>query len=574
MFRCIIRRCFLSGPTLYLYFGEFIRMLKSFLFFIFALPILASAAAAAPVVVMPFAFNAAKPADSLAHVTDACDARIVLFFDAAQQGGSGGTWRCVSTTGAAAVPGTIAHVAGVGIVMEGSNGRRWVRVPEQGNVIDVRSVGLLTTMKRTDPPSTQGPLFATILNAVRNTRIVLTGAGQYNTDRTLDFRRVNADLLQLRIQGGHQGESGGGGFFGAAGKPNTTTHTIDGVTMGNIVAAGASADAAEPLVQRIWVQGDGISNDKDRSTSIGVRVGNNSSAMSEYQFKLNYHYAGFMLTGAGGPQEKHPIQVHATYCNFTIYAATRGNSANTVTVSLFAQNGWHWYTEEDGFDGSVNLITNVEARNDPADDSPAFYIRNGKTFRLGGWYRAGNGTYQMIVDKTLAGGVDSLRFDDFYAFDVYGTWDIRRVRRLDGHFSGRDLKNPNTPGALPRAALKLGRIWHAGGFTADLSMVTAAEGVHIGDQANYPISVAIRGISVQMGNDDAKLGNYPTTRTALVVERMADSVLEMGQVAGNVVVGPQVTDSDIILQRQTRRYTLTNDAPLSTFIGIPEVSPF
>ena len=66
----------------------------------------------------------------------------------------------------------------------------------------------------------------------------------------------------------------------------------------------------------------------------------------------------------------------------------------------------------------------------------------------------------------------------------------------------------------------------------------------------------------------------PTARTALVVERMADSVLEMGQVAGNVIVGPQVTDSDIILQRQTRRYTLTNSAPLSTFIGVPEVSAF
>jgi hypothetical protein len=26
-----------------------------------------------------------------------------------------------------------------------------------------------------------------------------------------------------------------------------------------------------------------------------------------------------------------------------------------------------------------------------------------------------------------------------------------------------------------------------------------------------------------MGSDDAALGNYPTTRTALVVERMADS---------------------------------------------------
>jgi hypothetical protein len=230
--------------------------------------------------------------------------------------------------------------------------------------------------------------------------------------------------------------------------------------------------------------------------------------MSEYQFKLNYHYAGFMLTGVGGPQEKHPIQVHATYCNFTIYAATRGNSANTVTVSLFAQNGWHWYTEEDGFGGSVNLITNVEARNDPGDNSPAFYIRNGKTFRLGGWYRGGNGAYQMIVDKTAAGGVDSLRFDDFYAFDVYGIWDIRRVRRLDGHFSGRDLKNPNTVGALPGPALKLGRIWHAGGFSADLSMVTAAEGVHIGDQSNYPISVAIRGISVQRRPEARQLPDH------------------------------------------------------------------
>jgi hypothetical protein len=177
-------------------------MLRSLLFLVVALPILGSAAAAAPVTVMPYAFNSAKPADSLAHVTDACNARIVLFFDAAQQGGSGGTWRCFSTTGAAAVPGTIAHVAGVGIVLEGSSGRRWVRVPDQGNVIDVRSVGLLTNMKRTDPPSKQGLLFATILNAVRNTRIVLTGGGEYITDRTLDFRRVNADLLQLRIRAG------------------------------------------------------------------------------------------------------------------------------------------------------------------------------------------------------------------------------------------------------------------------------------------------------------------------------------------------------------------------------------
>jgi hypothetical protein len=516
--------------------------------------------------------------ESLAHLTGIAlqQAFRVSFFDINRQSGSSGLWQLYSTTPVGTI-GDIAFDGTQGLVLTGASGMfRLVGGP--GLVVDIRACGILCDGSTTGQMSK----LARVISAAKQRGWKLTGGGTFMATETIDMRQCQCDFTMLKIQfGTHVDATGGGGARGnfcpdGANPPSgVITHTIidfagSSVIYGVGIRAGGNSKNSEKHEQKFFVWGDGNFDYTTKATVIGVRWEDDDSAMAEYTC-----YAAYCAIGHGiqGPAEKHIIYAKTDYCEYAVFTLA-GASADTLRIDLAGLNCRHYYTEAEGSETSVELHINAEARDDPHDGSPAFYIRNGKNTRLSGRLRGQNGAECILVDRGTNSGTAELWLD-FETINTYGTiLHVRRLRVLAGSLKTSLSRDANTA-ATPCPMVWLERVINAGDFSIQAYNCTNTQaGVRIGDSTlYYPIESSFGPYAIQMGNfttfsstGNSPTGSHPTGFIALELQKMIRGTVRMAQCAGQVIIGPNVTETHLHLPAETKRYALTRDVLSSCII--------
>ena len=194
-----------------------------------------------------FSFDASNQEGSLAHMTgwSVGDVVRVKHFDASRQDGSSMLWRCWQVGS-----GTVGAISngGVnnGIQMQG-NGVRWLAVPGEGNIIDIRAFGVVC-----DGTTTGQETRVEVLRAAAQARgLTLTGAGVLRISRTLDLRFCAVDFSNLVIQAGTLVDSTtaptNGDFYTAAGT-NIEVASITRANPGVVETTSAHGLAADTMI--------------------------------------------------------------------------------------------------------------------------------------------------------------------------------------------------------------------------------------------------------------------------------------------------------------------------------------
>lgn len=510
---------------------------------------------------VPYAHHSGLPALSVSGIQApaVADAFLVSFYGSDRQVGSGALWLCIATSGTSGSPGDINYVAGQGLVLTGANGAGYRLVPGPGNIVDIRAANI-----RCDGQTTgQMSRLARCVSAARNQNWMLVNTSHggkaqesaanrgnaFKATETVDLLGCNCDLV---IQAGDQGDVTGAVPFYTGVESGMTTRPIAGVTKAIAVRAGGNLNNRQRLVQRLWVQGDGIFNNPNLASVIGIQLENMDSGLTDIHCTTAYCAAGVCIIG---PQEKHRIRTRHQYDNYAVYVPS-GSSADTIVVEVDGQNCWSFVWEEDNVDTSIHYDLNCEAGNDTGDSRPAIKIANGKHSILSGKYRGHNGNRPaVLVDKASSYGVDSLTFKDLTFIHSGGAnspaVQIDRCRVVDGHFTVKDW----TGGAgAPTVWLK--RIKAAGALTFSMRQIGTREGVRIGDVANnwFPDDCDFGGFSVEMGN--GSVGSYPTSAVALVIEKMNGGSITPTQLQGQVSLEADAVGVDVNLPKDVRRYAL------------------
>lgn len=535
-----------------------------------------------------YAYNPSDLARSMAHFTAPAvgDTYPVQYFGSNNEPGSSGIWRVIATSGMGTL-GTITQVPGTGLVLEGLNAR-FLRVPDAGDHIDIRSVGV-----RCDGTLGQDDLLNLVTAAARDMRYCLVGAGIFRAQKTLNFKSVDCDLSFLKIQAGPASTGSGtalsdfftAGFNGV--QTGITTKNIqewdeatkstpaDTRTLGIVVlAGGASPNGATPRSQKFWVWGDGNSSYSARATCIGVFLQDVETAQYDLQARVSYCHLGVAagsnlgLTSVRGV-EKNTLNIGAKYCEYVFWHMGTG-WIDTCIVHIQAERCRHFVWEDYNSDGSPIYDLLCEGQDvPPIVGSPAILIRNGKHGVIRGRIRAISGYRCIYVDKAISGAVAYLHLD-LTTIHGYGTvLEIDRLRHLSGRLVINDQQNgPDSSLTYPCPAVWLNRVANAGTFELHITGCFNREGLRLGNTTLgfYPreCNFGIMSISMDSGfpfnSSGVETSGY-TNLTAVVIERMKGGSLHLQQIKGHITVLPDVSQGvDISVPSEFYHWKCVKDA--------------
>jgi len=164
-------------------------------------------------------------------------------------------------------------------------------------------------------------------------------------------------------------------------------------------------------------------------------------------------------------------------------------------------------------------------------------------------------------------------FEDFACTDgMYGItiW-ARRVNMLNGHvivrrgFDGRFNFNESGSagvGSIAGPCIRIDQVY-AGNFHVTLNQTKATSGIHIGDDTldYFPRDWNFRNNTVIMDGYNPRTSTFPTTRTALRIEKMEGGSVHFIQIEGNIILDAGCLLVDIIVQpNYLTNYTVTANA--------------
>lgn len=194
-----------------------------------------------------YSYDASNQADSLAHMSGWAVGDVVRtkHWDATRQDGSSMLWR-VWQAGSGSAGAISNGGSGNGIQMQG-NGVRWLAVPGEGNVVDIRAFGVVCDGTTTGQETTVETLRA----AAQARGLTLTGAGTLRITRTLDLRFCAVDFSNLLIQAGTPVSDttapANGDFFTAAGT-NIQVSSITRANPGVVTTTGGHGLVADTAI--------------------------------------------------------------------------------------------------------------------------------------------------------------------------------------------------------------------------------------------------------------------------------------------------------------------------------------
>lgn len=391
-------------------------------------------------------------------------------------------------------------------------------------------------------------------------------------------------------------------FVGAT-QSNITTEDIlrwDGRVqrLGIVVRAALNGSNKDFMEHDLVVWGDGNSDRTTPPSCLCVRHEADDSPNGRYHYSANYGYVG---VGVQGPAEKHSLTVRSIYQRHAIYVL-KGGSADTLEIDLHATNCQAWYTEHDGVDTSVIVNFHCESRDDPAsddssegDDAPAIFVRNGKSTDLNGFLRSNNGKRNVLVwgvnnnsGATARVGADTVRFN-LRMIHGYGiAVEIRAARYVEGNIFTKDWDDTNGDLAGDVPCFIIGRVVNAGGLKVTGVAIKNAIGLKIGDATSFSSADGVgyysygadlgrwaidMGTVIQFNPDGTERSGgsaFPTTLTAVEIEKMKGGTISFDSIRGNMVIDAGVTDTaTIIVPREMRRYTITKDILSVCDVGYP-----
>lgn len=354
--------------------------------------------------------------------------------------------------------------------------------------------------------------------------------------------------------------------------------------LGKAVLTAGDGSINDGVTQKVDVWGDGNFDFSVHSTVCGAQLDGDDGPHGIHDIHATYCYLGVVATGA---LEKKVVRSEFTYCEIAAYM----NAAASCDTMLWIISGTRcreWYREYPGIPTSVTIEPWVEGRTDPGDDSPAFWFRNGKFSALGaGQIRAHEGLRHILVDKHDQFGADTFEFKGTHIIHGYGNQiELRRVRRVKGSFHMKDiLKGPAASGTDTSAAVRMGRVMHAGGLSGMIGDCSTTTLLQIGEEAGdqlYSREVDFGTWSLQCdnltnvtdANTDTASNAFPSNRIALDVQRAKGGSITLTQCIGDIVVGPSVSASNglpftIVAPPSQKRYNRTIDGAASVRYGYP-----
>jgi hypothetical protein len=424
-----------------------------------------------------YAHNSTDQSNAITYFTTASvgDSCSCIYWGSDKQNGSDAIWDCVATTGATGSPGDISYQASVdgdstkgGIVMEGSNGRRWRLRPKAGNIVDVRAANI----KCDGVTVGQQSRLAAVIAACVALNYKSVGGGTFKTTETIDARRLHCDWSMMKITAGVAGASDDSGNFYTGGNGGTqssiTTYDLalwGGGTkrLGVVVRGGGNGRNSERLSQRFFVWGDGDFDFKRLGSTILVRWENDDSSEAEYWMDGSYGYVGHDVFDS---MEKGYVRGNLFYCTYARLIS--GATADTLRVETHASICQHWGTEIENTDTSVIDRWNVENRFNPCDGSPSIYHCNGKNHRDEGRMRAGNGELHIFLDRTSNGGLSSYSCDMTFVHGEGTILWMNRAQQVFGHIGTTDWGNTDD-GDSAGPCVRLNRATNCGGLRLSLA---------------------------------------------------------------------------------------------------------
>ena len=355
------------------------------------------------------------------------------FFDTNLQESSGTFWKVAQVLGSV-------RTSGLGDVVYDSGNERLVLqgerydfepIPETGNVLDLRKVGIL------GGSSGQHSKLDRIFNAARRKRYVIKGDMFVHCTETVDARWVNIDDEKLVFRphcGGLSRSSMVGsfspsGFVAFSGQTTNltdrdgnadTTNILVRFGKGSTTVLPPDTSDSYPFIQRCSFWGDGqfmpgsAPSNPDttlRDSSCGVTLEEDDSPNSIYEISGSY-YNGFCIKGS---VEK-LFMVHNTYSATTGVYIDSSSSADTLRLQINGSLTAFPYEEGDNVQTSVYVDFNFENSTVLGTKSPIWY-RNGKKSGCAGSVRSLNGSENgKCVEISKSSGtfpVAQCHFDDF-----------------------------------------------------------------------------------------------------------------------------------------------------------------
>lgn len=372
--------------------------------------------------------------------------------------------------------------------------------------------------------------------------------------------------------------------------------------LGIVVRAGTNGSNKDWIEQKIQVWGDGNSDWTTPPSTLNIRHESDDSPNGEYRYSSSY---GWAACAVQGPAEKHRLSVHGTYNGMGVIVPS-GGSADTLDIDIHLSNCCVFYAEHHGVNTTIKADLHCEGHDDPAGranwdggaDHPAILIRNGKATTLAGLCRAFNGLNSLWVDglineagSSIRYGCDFLHFDDLRFVHGYGRMVFKAVRHVTGSLSVKNWGNPNGTLATTTANFHVGRVNDMGGLTVTITDCANAEGLHVGGDVvggYYPYGAHLGRWAIAMGsllsfNPDGNDGTpgtersgssgFPTTLTAVNIEKMKGGVLDLIDCKGNMTIGADASDTaTLIVPREMRRYSISKHASAVVDVGFPTLA--
>lgn len=519
----------------------------------------------------PYAYNATNTEISLCHLYPMGLNTIVRTLAFTVESGVSASpkigeacWECYAVSGMGTL-GSISYVNGVGLVLEGLYAR-WRLVPT--NDMTPQSIGIKCDGLTTGQVANLNNLIKAC--SASNAKIEGSGTLLINNGEKIvvDDAFLNLENLQILANTGFSGPI----MECSGGNKTTDASAITAHVHGTPLGSWGMID-----------NGNGtLSWENVNLNTTGFVIKNDNTGNSRYILHPAYCGKGVQVEG---DSEKINVEIYAVGCDEALAEVhTGGGSPDTNKFTISGQRVRRLFTSGDddtsrvdfNFEAAIDLGLNITLSDGAVVPDPRVLVKNGKSSSFSGEHRAHNGRLYYLVDRdgaNAADGTDATHFNNLrFQDNVYGTLaHLRRVQKLTGRIFARHVHNGrlnyNEAGAAGEGTIPCPSIWIGQVFSGDFGVTItdcgAREGIRIGDATYnlYPVDWCMGRNTVIMRGFSPRLKTYPTTRNAVVFEKVVGGEYPFDQIEGNIRLeagcqGPRIE----VPAYWIKRYSLSADA--------------